>query len=247
MDDTLLDAVEMGLQWRRDGFVVVRGLFSPSRAAQLADHMETIVNQWRECDHGGSGAAPANPGAASSIVHPLHAGYFSEGGVSRRRVRLLEAAADERVLRLGQAILGDRPCFRSLQYMINPTETSMDGNWHRDAPLQSVPVAPVPTPDEEGLLRENTEGGGGSGGCVQLQIALLPSDDVELVRGSHLVWDTPEQWHVRLADNKAHCRPPGSDHMPRAERIALRPGDALAFNPFGTHRLPRFPMNIKSA
>ena len=71
---------------------------------------------------------------------------------------------------------------------------------------------------------------------MQLQIALVPSDDVELVRGSHIIWDTPEQWHVRLADDKAHCRPPGSDRMPHAERVALRPGDGLAFNPFGLHR-----------
>jgi hypothetical protein len=43
-----------------------------------------------------------------------------------------------------EAILGDRPCFRSLQYMMNPAETSTDGNWHRDAPLDSVPAGPVP-------------------------------------------------------------------------------------------------------
>jgi hypothetical protein len=52
------------------------------------------------------------------------------------------------------------------------------------------------------------------------------------VRGSHLAWDTPEQWRVRLSDQKMHCR---SD-MPGAEKMALQPGDALAFNPFALHR-----------
>jgi hypothetical protein len=47
------DMAELSRRWRRDGFVVVRGLFPPSRAAQLAAQMEAVVEQWRECDHGG--------------------------------------------------------------------------------------------------------------------------------------------------------------------------------------------------
>jgi hypothetical protein len=169
----------MERQWKRDGFVLVHNLFSAAHAAQLAAHMEAIVAQWRECDHGGSGSAPPRPGAAKSIMHPLHPNYFAEGSTeaSQRRVALLEAVADERVLRVCEAILGERACFRSAQFMINPTDSdsSVDGNWHRDAPLDSVPVGPIPRLEEEGLLRANSEGGGDSGGCVQLQIALAPS------------------------------------------------------------------------
>ena len=63
---------------------------------------------------------------------------------------------------------------------------------------------------------------------LQLQIALVPSDDSEFVPGSHLRWDTDAEYRIRKADN---CRNWESDETPGALRVALQPGDAVAFNP----------------
>jgi hypothetical protein len=68
---------------------------------------------------------------------------------------------------------------------------------------------------------------------VQLQVALLPSDDVEVVPGSHLRWDTPEEHALRRADGGARNR---SNEMPGAVRITLDAGDAAAINSLGIHR-----------
>ena len=38
---------------------------------------------------------------------------------------------------------------------------------------------------------------------------------------------------MRMADDKAYAK---DGNMPRAVRIALNPGDGVAFNPFGLHR-----------
>lgn len=227
-----MDAQGLQEQWRRDGFVVVRNLLSPERARHLASLCDGIAAQWRECSPETDAPGAANPQDATCMRHLNHPSYFlsdESGG----RVAMLETVADPGVLALCETILGDRPSFRSTSLFMNPEATSTNGDWHRDAPLRDVPLAPTPTAEEEGMIEANVGGGGESGGCVQLQIALIPSDDVELVSGSHLRWDTAEEWHVRLGDGKAHAR---SDHMPGACRIALQPGDGVAFNPFGLHR-----------
>lgn len=61
----------------------------------------------------------------------------------------------------------------------------------------------------------------------------MPSDDVEVVPGSHRRWDTPAEFAIRHADEQRHNR---SNEMPGARRIDLQPGDGAAFNPYGLHR-----------
>ena len=76
-------------------------------------------------------------------------------------------------------------------------------------------------------------GGGEAGHAVQLQVALVPSDDVEVVPASHNRWDTPEEFAIRRADGGKNST---SSAMPGALRVALDAGDAVAFNPYGLHR-----------
>ena len=227
-----MDATALQEQWRRDGFVVIRNLLSAERAQHLASLCDGIAAQWRVCNPETDAPGAKNSADATCMRHLNHPSYFL-GDETRGRVAMLETVAAPGVLALCETILGDRPSFRSTSLFMNPEETSHDGRWHRDAPLDSVPRAPTPTAEEEGTIEANVGGGGESGGCVQLQIALVPSDDVELVRGSHLRWDTAEEWRIRLGDGRAHA---SSDHMPGACRIALQPGDGVAFNPFGLHR-----------
>lgn len=66
-----------------------------------------------------------------------------------------------------------------------------------------------------------------------MQIALAPSADIEVVPGSHLRWDTPEEYAIRKAAGGANNR---SNAMPGAVRVALDPGDAVLFNPMAIHR-----------
>ena len=68
---------------------------------------------------------------------------------------------------------------------------------------------------------------------VQMQLALVPTEDNEYVPRSHLRWDTPEEYQIRLADGQKNAT---SNGMPGAIRLTQQPGDVLAFNPMGLHR-----------
>ena len=164
-----LDGAALAEQWRRDGYVIVRNLLSAERAAHLARLCDDIAAQWRSCSPETDAPGAPNAADATCMRHLNHPAYF-EGDTSGGRVAMLETVADPGVLELCSTILGDRPAFRSTSLFMNPTETSTNGEWHRDDPLRNVPVGPIPTPEEQGMIEENVGGGGESGGCIQLQI-----------------------------------------------------------------------------
>jgi hypothetical protein len=211
---------ELYTQWTREGYLVVRGLWDADRTERLRAICEAILAQWRQSDPqtGQPGGGPD----ATSMRHLNHPGYFTHDPQAFREV--MEAAADERVLAISRAILGEEPLFRCTSLFMNPTQTSMDGDWHRDTQFL------IPQESEE---RAFLERGMPEGEAIQLQIALVASEDIEFVPGSHLRWDTPEEYRIRLSEGRAHCR---SNAMPGGVRIGLQPGDAVAFNPFGLHR-----------
>ena len=74
-----------------------------------------------------------------------------------------------------------------------------------------------------------------------MQIALIETEDIECVPGSHLRWDTDAEYQIRLADNQQNN---ASNSMSGAIRVHQNPGDILAFDPAGLHR-GRYHSNIK--
>jgi hypothetical protein len=211
---------ELSTQWTTEGYLITRGLFDSERAERLCAICEAILQQWRETnpETGQPGGGPD----ATVMRHLNHPGYFTHDPQAFREV--MEAAADEKVLAVSRAILGEEPLFRCTSLFMNPMQNSMDGDWHRDTQFL------IPEETEE---RAFLERGAPEGEAIQLQVALVPSEDIEFVPGSHLRWDTPEEYRIRRSENRAHCR---SNAMPGAVRISLQPGDAVAFNPFGLHR-----------
>jgi ectoine hydroxylase-related dioxygenase (phytanoyl-CoA dioxygenase family) len=213
-------------QWEEEGYVVVRGLFDPSRTARLRDLCFEVLGQWRVCnpEKGDPGGGPES----TVMRHLNHIGYFRKGPDGchdRDGFRdLMHAIADEGVLDLVRTILMSEPMFRCTSLFFNPQENPRDGNWHRDTQFRS-------THDDEEREMILSRAGFGSG--VQLQVALVASDDVELVPRSHLRWDTDEEYRIRKADDGAHNK---SNTMPNAIRVCLEPGDAVGFNAAGLHR-----------
>ncbi|MCZ7647803.1 MAG: phytanoyl-CoA dioxygenase family protein [Planctomycetota bacterium] len=208
-------------QWNEEGYVVVRGLFPPERAARLLGILERILGRWRvaSAETGKPGGGPD----AISMRHMNHPGYF-EPDNRHEFLELMEAGADPGVLDFVRTILGGAPLFRCFSHFFNPLHKKEDGNWHRDSQFGT----PDPEEEKKAILDRAHNFSDG----VQLQIPLVPSDDIEFVPGSHLRWDTPEELRVRLSEGKKHNREP----LPGALRLALQPGDAAAFNSCGLHR-----------
>ena len=210
--------------WRRDGYVVVRGLFSADRVAQLRHIAEHCITQWKECNPE-NGQPTANAKNATCMRHLNHPGYFPPR--SQVFVALMESIADPDLLSLVEDCLGMPPLFRSTSLFVNPLDSSTDGSWHRDQQFLIPGEA-----DEEQFLKEQVASGLTHAHGMQMQIALVPNEDVELVKGSHLRWDLPEEYAVRCAGGRSHS----TEDMPGATRIALEPGDAVCFNSNGFHR-----------
>lgn len=145
-------------------------------------------------------------------------------------VELLDSVADPAILGVVEEVLGGKALLRATSLFFNPLENSKEGNWHRDSqfmrPNRDEDDAMVLSQAREVIETRRTQ-------SIQLQIALVPSADVEYVPGSHLRLDTPDEYYIRLAENQKYN---GSNLMPGAVRTHQQPGDAAAFNPFGLHR-----------
>ena len=211
---------DLRTMWETQGYVVQRGLFGAERAARLRVICDAILAQWRakNPETGQPGGAPD----ATVMRHLNHPGYFQAHPEWRHE--LMDAIADPQVLDVARTILGEEPLFRCTSFFFDPLVGGKDGNWHRDSQFG--------TPDdtqEQALITRLAS----AGNSVQMQIALVPSDDVEYVPGSHLRWDTPAEYAIGKADGGQHNR---SNDMPGAIRLALAAGDAALFNPYGLHR-----------
>jgi hypothetical protein len=206
-------------QWKANGYVVVPGVLDVAQTARLRRVCDGVLEQWRRRDPQTGKASDPN---ATVMRHLNHPDYFVGGAPGLGVV--LELAAHPKLIELARTLLGEEPMFRCTSYFMNPLETSLDGEWHRDSQYE--------TPDEASE-RELLSRGGEKGAGVQLQVALVPSDDVEIVTGSHLRYDTPEEHAIRRADGGRNNR---SNAMPGATRVALSGGDAAAFNSLAVHR-----------
>ena len=68
---------------------------------------------------------------------------------------------------------------------------------------------------------------------MSVQIAFVPSDDFELVLGSHARDYTNSERRICVDDDRAHNR---SNEIPNAARMVLTPEDAMLFNALTVHR-----------
>ncbi|MCX6043584.1 MAG: phytanoyl-CoA dioxygenase family protein [Chloroflexi bacterium] len=212
--------VNLSEQWENEGYVVLRGLFDSQRSATLLKICDAILDQWRvnNPEKGTPGGGPD----ATVMRHLNHPGYFTEqrAGLSD----ILDAVADPQVLDIARNILGDEPLFRCTSFFFNPLADGRDGNWHRDSQFSAANDE-----EEKATIAKLIR----SGTSIQMQIPLVPSADIEYVPNSHIRWDTPEEYAIRRADGGKNNR---SNAMPGALRLALEPGDAALFNPYGIHR-----------
>ena len=217
---TSADPHDLATTWARDGYVVVRQLLPATMTDSLCQIAEASLTQWRECNP--ETGEPGGDGQATTMRHLNHPDYHRGNPTSQ--IALLGACAHRNILDVASSLLDGAPLFRCTSLFFNPLEDSRDGHWHRDSQFH------CPIEKEE---KQMITAGGGTGWGIQLQIALAPSDDVEVVPGSHTRWDTSAEYEIRLAHGKENCQ---RNDMPGAVRVDLKPGDAVAFNPMGLHR-----------
>ncbi|MAE67054.1 MAG: hypothetical protein CMJ18_22565 [Phycisphaeraceae bacterium] len=205
-------------QWDEHGFVSVPGLVDSDQVSALRQVCDAILRK-----HLANNPETNEPGDPDgrAMRHLNHPAYH-EGDPDGLRL-LLDTIADERILDLVNVILGERALFRCTTYWYNPVSAGKDGHWHRD--IQFV------YPDEADQRRIISEATPQE--SVQIMLALIETEDNEFVPGTHLRWDSEEEYRIRLGDDQANNR---SDRMPGAVRFHQEPGDVIAFHPYGLHR-----------
>tara|TARA_B100000809_G_scaffold266218_2_gene327892 strand:- start:1459 stop:2286 length:828 start_codon:yes stop_codon:yes gene_type:complete len=208
--------VNLREHWLAEGYILVRNLLPPEDVERLRETCEDILRQCYLLEE------PQHGDGDFVIRHLSRPSYHV--GERERLAFLLETAAHPRMVDIVGEIFGDEPEHRCFSLFMNPRENGRDGNWHRDCQFRENYDEDV---EKEMILNNKVPGG------MQMQIALVPSDDSEYVPGSHLRWDTEEEYAIRLKDNQA-CN--NSNAMPGTMRVALQPGDAVAFNAYGLHR-----------
>jgi ectoine hydroxylase-related dioxygenase (phytanoyl-CoA dioxygenase family) len=210
--------------WETDGFVIARGAYDAATVSALKVVTERCLAQWSTTQD------PASVRGSTSFAHLNHPRYHEPRSVGF--AALMEAIADPAVLQLVEELLQSPAVFRSTQFFFNPTpehggDLGQEGNWHRDCKF----LIPDETEERDFLAKHISEGHTHRRG-IAMQMALVSTDDLELVAGSHARYDTVEEYAVRLADGGTHS----TDHILGATKIVLQPGDAVLFNSYGFHR-----------
>ena len=205
-------------QWAELGYCLYRSLLSADEVDDLLRIAERVRRQWLLAS-----AEDGKPGDRDrhNMRHVNHPGYFRDHPDDF--VTLMNLIADERILGFARELLDGEPVFRATTLWFEPKTAHEDGSWHRDVQFMNPDEA-----QQQSIITARSKPGG-----IQLQIALVETSDNEYVPGSHLRWDTEEEYRIRLADGQANSR---ANDMPGAIRIHQRPGDALAFEALGLHR-----------
>ena len=202
---------EIRSHYRTHGYAVVRAVYDQERVARLLAICNRVLEQWRRAPQ--TNNPPVGP-QSNYMRHLNHPEYHRES--PDELAYLLDSVAEPRLITAVEAALGDEFLFSATSLYFNPKGVSEDGFWHKD----SIGEWPDPRDKETGI-------------GLSVQIALVPSEDFELVPGSHVRDYTDAERHICVDDDRARNR---SHEMPNAVRMVLSPGDAVLFNAITVHR-----------
>jgi hypothetical protein len=219
---------------RRDGFVVLPGFIDPPRAARLREISDGLHAQYVRRDPvTGKRGFLVSGWAIDHIEHP----GFYQGEPEWWFPEIAALIADPAILDLWRTATRDEPHFASAALYVDPLMPyAVDsvlqrtaapdgaGSWHRDRSAGKDDDT-----ERAELLRDDRLREGG----YLLELALLPSDAFEYVRGSHRRWDTPRELEARKHGTTVAQ---STQALPDARRPSLAPGDVLLADTCGIHR-----------
>lgn len=196
----------------QNGYAVVRGIYDRETTDRLRNICERVLDQWRRAPL--SDNPPVGP-QANYMRHLNNPDYHRDHPDDL--AFLLNAIGEPRVHKTIQQALDEEFFFAHASLYFNPTGESQDGFWHKDG---------IGNEAEIPRIRE-------TGAGLHMQIALVPTNDLEVVPGSHLRDYTPEERAICVEEDGVHNR---SNNMLGAVRMSLEPGDAAMFSQICVHR-----------
>jgi len=196
-------------RYRAQGFVHLPGFFDQQALACLHDAVQRFHEAWvlENVDLYRTRAVNS-----AFLTSPRHLSPAD-------RTVLFQFAAQARVGAVLREVFEGPVAFMNTQLFFNPVNIAQRNYWHRDIQYTGMTVEE----QQRALATSNV---------VHLRVALHSEPGLELIPGTHVRWDTPEEFAVRMEQGSRRH----SDEIAGAQQVALQRGDLLVFSANMLHR-----------
>jgi hypothetical protein len=202
-------SLSIATRYRQQGFVHLPGFFDTPELAALLAAVQRFHTAWMAENSERYRAGAVN---SAYLTSPRHL------APADRRL-LFQFVGQSRVGEVLDEVFAGPAAFMNTQLFFNPADITQRNYWHRDIQYTGMSV-------------EEQQRALGKSNVVHLRVALRPEPGLELVPGTHLRWDTPEEFAVRM-ELEGRQR---SDALAGAQHLALQTGDLLVFSANMLHR-----------
>lgn len=134
------------------------------------------------------------------------------------RVFLFNFFTTEKLMKVIESIIIDKPTFMNTQLFFNPVNPKQRDFWHRDCQYD------YDIEEQKQVIQEHQ--------VLHLRLPLFDEPGMELIPGSHQRWDTKEEYDVRQEENGRKSY----EALPNGEVVSLLAGDLLLFSADMLHR-----------
>lgn len=157
--------------------------------------------------------------------------YFKEGLINshsltssnhltkEERFTLFQFISNDKLLNIITDIFPSKAKFLNTQLFFDPYNNEQRNYWHRDIQYTGMKIEE----QKEKIKTQNV---------IHFRIPLKQEDGIEIIPGTHRLWDLPIEEDTRLSTNG---RKP-SDTLERGKVIPLNRGDVLIFSANSVHR-----------
>jgi len=200
---------ELHRHYWENGYAILRNFYSEQQLQPLQGVLQDFHQQWLVDNSDSYHKYAIN---SASITHV-------NGLAPAQRAQLFSFIGSHKLNDTLLQILPGEPAFMNTQLFFDPFNAQQKNYWHRD-----IQFNPIAIEKQQAMLR--------SSNVIHFRIALKPERGLELVPGTHLRWDTPEEYAVRTEAQGASV----SDDLAQGQTIALAAGDLLIFSANMIHR-----------
>lgn len=195
--------------YQQDGFLYKAGFFS----AEDLDTIEPILRRFH--------AHWLNDNAAFYRTRAINSAYITGPKYldKQNRLTLFQFIGQDKLVSIAENLIKAGPAFMNTQLFFNPHNQDQKNYWHRDIQYGGMRIEE----QMRGLITSNVP---------HFRVPLADEPGIELVPGSHVTWDTDEEYDVRMEQNgkKNH------DPLSSGKAIRLKRGDLLVFSANMIHR-----------